>query len=183
MLSTASNIHWYWRRRGKVRRLGSAALSLLSQVGVSSFGWELTDPRHPRPYCQGSPRRARPSPGCPARCKWQELGLTLLLPAAPSGQTTGRRWGVLGPPKPPAPLDVEPRWQQRRHTTWHGKQELRAHNRAFDASQLSKARASAARPADAAARRRRRGRPQGQAADARARAGAGAIKSASSTYP
>ena len=53
--------------------------------------------------------------------------------------------GVLGPPKPPAPLDVEPRWQQRRHTTWHGKQELRAHNRAFDASQLSKKRAQAQR--------------------------------------
>ena len=53
--------------------------------------------------------------------------------------------GVLGPPKPPAPLDVEPRWQQKRHTTWHGKQELRAHNRAFDASQLSKKRAQAQR--------------------------------------
>ena len=59
--------------------------------------------------------------------------------------TNNKRMGVLGPPKPPAPLDVEPRWQQRRHTTWHGKQELRAHNRAFDASQLSKKRAQAQR--------------------------------------
>ena len=53
--------------------------------------------------------------------------------------------GLLGPPKPPAPLDVVPRWEQKRHTTWRGKSELQAHNRAFDASQLSKRRTQAQR--------------------------------------
>ena len=86
-----------------------------------------------------------------AVCRW--LGVRARGPrcapiwvGAPVGAAvTNRTMGVLGPPKPPAPLDVEPRWQQRRHTTWHGKQELRAHNRAFDASQLSKKRAQAQR--------------------------------------
>ena len=89
--------------------------------------------------------------------------------------------GVLGPPKPPAPLDVEPRWQQKRHTTWHGKQELRAHNRAFDASQLSKS----ARKRSAARRRRRASstrRPSARPGPRRTSA-CWRIKSASSTYP
>ena len=74
-----------------------------------------------------------------------ELSPNVVAASAAVRPNNGTTMGVLGPPKPPAPLDVEPRWQQKRHTTWHGKQELRAHNRAFDASQLSKKRAQAQR--------------------------------------
>ena len=108
----------------------------------------LIDPAsHPHPSHKSTiaPARAGRPAGCPAPCKVDRTVAHVVAAGAAIGQTTGRRWACSA--------RLSPGTARRRTalataapTTWHGKQELRAHNRAFDASQLSKSVASAARP-------------------------------------